>query len=161
MVELNTISKLTEALKFVSAGFLLSDRVFYNEIEFKIAQKALVEIYSAKELELLVKTRKARVFAYMKKGQIKGVCALEVIEGKILFISTLPGDVLVARALIEKMVEARSEEPDNRLHVLAFVGQEKQLQALGFVRLYDSTLYYHGLKLVPMKYNYAQFNIDE
>lgn len=154
-----------QAIKFVERRFLETEKNFYTQQELNFAHKALkdFDIFDCDQLEKLIKLNKVKVFVGLSDGKICGVCGLEIQSGKILFLTTSgeKNGVAILKEMVEKMVEERSQEPDNRLNIMAFAGQEKELASVGFRRLYDTVLFYHGVKFVPMKYSYTQFDIEK
>ena len=165
VLELKDKISVEQAIKFVERRFLETEKEFYNSVDLKAAQKSLkdFDVFDSYQLETLINKNKVKVFVGLKDGKIAGVGALEIVPGKILFLTT-NGDKSsseILRELIEKMVEERAQEPDNRLNIMAFVGQEKEFAEVGFRKLYDTVLFYRGVKFVPMKYSYTQFDIEK
>lgn len=165
VLELKEKKAIEQALNFVERRFLETEQFYYSKDDLKIANKSLksFDVMNAANIESLIKQKKVKVFVGLSDGKIQGVCALEITAGKILFLSTSAEDSknIILREMIEKMVEERAQEPDNRLNIMAFVGQEQTLINVGFRKLYDTVLFFHGVKFVPMKYSYTQFDIEK
>ena len=165
VLELKEKSAIEQAIKFVERRFLETEQAFYSKEDLLIAKKCLqsFDVMDVSQIEAQIKKKNVKVFVGLCDGKIYGVCALDIPSGKILFLATSEEDVknTILREMIERMVEERAEEPDSRLNVMAFVGQEKTLASVGFRKLYDTVLFYRGVQLVPMKYSYTQFDIEK
>ena len=165
VLELKEKSSIEQAIKFVERRFEETEKEFYSKEDLLVASKCLksFDVMNVAQIESHIKQKEVKVFVGLREGKIHGVCALDVPSGKILFLATSQDDSnnVILKEMIEKMVEERSEEPDSRLNIMAFVGQEKTLASVGFRKLYDTVLFFHGVKFVPMKYSYTQFDIEK
>ena len=162
--ELTGKSELESAMQFVFKNFTESEKKFYEKPEFLYARKSLVtyDVFNIEELEHYVSSCLVKLFAVFSGETMIGVSALKLEGGKILFFSLLQSaeGKEAGRQLIERMVEELENMPDKRLNILAFVGQEKTLVSLGFIRTNSSVFKFFGIKFIAMRYDYAQIDIE-
>lgn len=165
IVVIDDKKNLENIINFVLDDFKSREKAHYSKDGLSLAISSLkdFDVFSSQELNSLVKAGKVKVYALVNSGMVLGVSALMIKEGRILFIS-VPNDdkkQTSTRKLIERMVEERDSEIDSKLDILAFVGQVKNLTSIGFMRLYDTVLHQNHLKFVPLRFNYAQLDVEK
>lgn len=156
---------IDKAINFVLSNFKLTEKSIYTPEELTARLQGLkqFDVFIPSELTKLVNLKKIKVFVLTTIGGIVGVSALELESGRILLLSAKPDKNLSKHLLllVEKMVEAREDAPDNRLQMLAFLGQVPELLKIGFTKIYDTTLFNYGIKFQPLQYNYTQIDIEK
>lgn len=164
VIELIDKKDLVKAIKFVAVNFKESEKSFYSSAGLQEAFVSLqgYDIFDTSELEKMVKSGLVKVFACFQGALMKAVSALEINSGKILFFSadTTSAGKEAKELLLESMVNERENAADKRLNILAFVGQEKSLVELGFVRINSSVFHFFDIKFIAMRYDYAQIDIE-
>ena len=162
--ELKEKNELIDALKTVAINFKESEINHYSPLDLQKAYDSLLgyDIFNECELHKLVKKGTVKVFGVYQGSALKAVSALVVEDGKILFLSADKTEAGQegARQILEKMVEERENAPDHRLNLLAFIGQERDLVRLGFIRINPSVFLFFDIKFIAMRYDYAQIDIE-
>lgn len=158
--EISDKREIAKAMELVFDNFTKSEKQFYERPEWTYAKKSLVtyDVFNIDELERHIVSSKIKLFVVFDEEQIIAVSALELDDGKILFMSFSEREA--GRLLVERMAEELENMPEKRLVILAFVGQEKSLVSLGFMRINPSVFKFFGVKFIAMRYDYAQIDIE-
>ena len=162
--ELNNKKELEVAMEFVFKNFCETEKPFYDNQEYVYATKSLktYDIFNLDEIEKHIFSGAVKVFAVFMDAKILAVSALRLDGGKILFLSMVNSDdgMGASEVLLDKMVETVKTSKDRKLSLLAFVGQEKALVSLGFMKINSSVFKFFGVKFIAMTYDYAQIDIE-
>lgn len=162
--ELSGKKDLETAMKLVINNFSLSEKDFYKRPEFLYAKKSLIgyDVFNIDELQEYILSSLVKVFAIYQENEMIAVSALRLDDGKILFMSFSSSKVGkgAGQMLVEHMAEQMENLPEKNLTFLSFVGQEKDLVSLGFIRINPSVFKFFGVKFIAMRYDFSQIDIE-
>lgn len=165
VIEAKDDASLGHIIKLVTQSFSVCEKPFYSEIELKMARASLAsfDIFNKKILKNLVDIGEVKVYICIGNGRIIGSSVVETKTGRIYYLCATNGASIddIAKDLLDKIIEERTDHSKPWLDIMAFVGQVESLRQLGFRKLYDTVINYQGIKFVPMRYDYAQLDIEK
>lgn len=162
--ELSGKRDLETAMKLVFDNFTLSEKDFYKRPEFLYAKKSLLsyDVFNIDELQEYIHNSVVKVFAVYAENDMIAISSLRLDDGKILFMSFSSSKIgkIAGQMLVEHMAEQMENLPEKNLTLLSFVGQEKDLVSLGFIRINPSVFKFFGVKFIAMRYDFSQIDIE-
>lgn len=160
-IEEDFFDKLKE---FALSCFMETERPYYDASSFERACKEVgnFDIFDKKSLSSKIKSGAIALLYKEEENKIVSACALEVKTGRILFCMALLGYEKYLKDLVlsmEKRMVTKSGSGPYVLFTLAFIGQTKRLERLGFYKV-KSEVTICGVKFSLLKYSQEEGDIQ-